>query len=49
MVEPEMFWSKMPTKRSETFRHLPMESAGCANEVNEATILWAHDRSVPLR
>jgi len=28
MVEPEQFWSKMPTKRSETYRHLPMEAAG---------------------
>jgi len=49
MVEPEQFWSKMPTKRSETYRHLPLEAAGCANEVNEAVLLRAHDRTVPLR
>jgi len=48
-VEPEKYWDQMPTKRSESFRHLPMEAAGCANEVNEATILRAHDRTVPLR
>jgi len=49
MTEPDTYWKLMPSKRADTFRHLPLEHVGGQNEVNEAAIIRAHDRSVPLR
>ena len=49
MAEEETYWSKMPLKRKETFRHLPLEQDGADGAVNENVIKRAHDRSLPLR
>jgi len=49
MAEPEVFWSMVPSKRSDTFRHIPLEHSGCQNEIHDAAIIRAHDRTAPLR
>ena len=49
MVEDAVFWDKMPLKRKDTFRHLPLEQEGAEGNVNENVITQAHDRSLPLR
>ena len=48
MVEDESFWGRMPLKRKETYRHLPLEQDGADGAVNENVITRAHDRSLPL-
>jgi hypothetical protein len=49
VVEIGDYWDRMPLKRVSTFRHLPLEHAGAANDVNECVITRAHDRTLPLR
>jgi len=49
MAEPDTYWKMIPVKRPDTFRQLPLEHAGCQNEVNEAVVIRVHDRSHPLR
>ena len=49
MAEEESYWAKMPLKRKETYRHLPLEQDGADGAVNENVITRAHDRSLPLR
>ena len=49
MVEPDGYWSRVPLRRKETFRHLPLEQDGCEGLINENVITRAHDRSLPLR
>lgn len=49
IVEVDKFWSKMPVKRMETYRHLPLEFTGAGSSVNESTITRVHDRTIPLR
>jgi len=49
VTEPDSYWDKMPKKRAETYRHLPLDHAGCASDINEAAIVRAHDRAMPLR
>ena len=49
VVELSEFWHLMPTKRSPTFRHLPLEHAGLASQINECVLTRAHDRTLPLR
>jgi len=43
------YWQQMPLKRTPTFRHLPLEHAGLASQVNECVLTRAHDRTLPLR
>jgi len=49
MAEPDTYWQRIPSKRAETYRHLPLEHAGCLNEINESAVIRAHDRTSPLR
>ena len=49
MAEEEDHWKRVPLKRKETFRHLPLEQDGADGQVNENVITRAHDRSLPLR
>jgi hypothetical protein len=49
VVEPGEYWDKMPLKRCPTFRHIALEHAGLAHQVNECVITRAHDRTLPLR
>jgi len=49
VVEPGEYWEQMPLKRGPTFRHLALEHAGLAHQVNECVITRAHDRTLPLR
>ena len=49
MAEEETFWKRMPLKRKETYRHLPLEQDGADGQINENVITRAHDRSLPLR
>ena len=49
MVEDTEFWERMPAKRKETFRHLPLEQEGAEGVINESVITRAHDRALPLR
>lgn len=49
VVELEKYWAKMPVKRMDTYRHLPLEFTGAGSSVNENTITRAHDRTIPLR
>ena len=49
MVEEDKFWDRVPLRRKETFRHLPLEHDGAEGVVNESVITRTHDRSLPLR
>ena len=49
VVEVPDYWDLVPLKRTHTYRHLPLEHAGAANDINERTITRAHDRTMPLR
>ena len=49
MVEEDKYWERMPLRRKETFRHLPLEHDGAEGVVNENVVTRAHDRSLPLR
>ena len=49
MAEEEDHWKRVPLKRKEMFRHLPLEQDGADGQVNENVITRAHDRSLPLR
>ena len=49
VVEDTEFWERMPAKRKETFRHLPLEQEGAEGVINESVIMRAHDRALPLR
>ena len=49
MVEDSEFWDRMPVRRRETYRHLPLEQEGAEGFVNENVITRAHDRALPLR
>jgi hypothetical protein len=49
MVEVDRWWDGMPSKRTDTFRHLPLEHVGAAACVNDCVINRAHDRTLPLR
>ena len=49
VVEDAEFWKRMPLKRKDTYRHLPMEQEGAEGCINENVITRAHDRSLPLR
>ena len=49
VVEDTEFWERMPTKRKETFRHLPLEQEVAEGIINESVITRAHDRALPLR
>ena len=49
VVELTDYWKAVPLRHANTFRHLPLEHAGAANEVNECVIARAHDRTLPLR
>ena len=49
VVEAEKYWSDMPLKRKEPYRHLALEGDGAEGVVNESVIMRAHDRSLPLR
>jgi len=42
------FWHKVPIKRKNTYRRLPLEHGGAANLISEHTIVRSHDRSLPL-
>jgi len=48
-VEADQYWSRMPLRRKETYRHLALEQDGADNKVNENVITRAHDRTLPLR
>ena len=48
-VEAEQFWSRMPLKRKDMYRHLALEQDGADNKINENVVTRAHDRSLPLR
>ena len=49
VVEDGEFWERMPTKRREMYRHLPLEQEGAEGIINESVITRAHDRALPLR
>ena len=49
VVEPGEFWEQMPVKRCPTYRHLALEHAGLAHQINECVLTRAHDRALPLR
>ena len=49
VVEDTEFWERMPTKRKETFWHLPLEQEGAEGIINESVITRAHDCALPLR
>jgi hypothetical protein len=49
MQEIEKGWHDMPTKRADTYRHLPLEHAGAGATVNDCVITRSHDRSLPLK
>ena len=49
MVEEDKFWDRVPLRRKETFRHLPLERDGAEGAINENVITRAHDRALPLR
>ena len=49
MAEEDTYWSRVPLKRKDTYRHLPLEQDGADGQVNENVITRAHDRSLPLR
>ena len=49
MAEEDTYWTKIPLKRKETYRHLPLEQDGADGQVNENVITRAHDRLLPLR
>ena len=49
MVEEEKYWGRVPLRRKETFRHLPLEQDGAEGVVNENVVTRAHDRALPLR
>jgi len=49
ITEVPDYWQHMPLKRTPTYRHLPLEHAGLASQINECVLTRAHDRSLPLR
>ena len=49
MAEEDSYWARVPLKRKDTYRHLPLEQDGADGQVNENVITRAHDRSLPLR
>jgi hypothetical protein len=49
MQELETWWPSMPSKRTETYRHLPLEHAGAGANVNDCVITRMHDRTLPLK
>ena len=49
ITELQDYWHLMPLKRTPTYRHIPLEHAGMANNVNECVLTRAHDRTLPLR
>ena len=49
VAELSEYWEKMPKKRMPTYRHLALEHAGLASQVNECVLTRAHDRTMPLR
>ena len=38
----------MPVRHTHIYRHLALEHSGAAGKISEATIVRAHDRSLPL-
>jgi len=48
-TELPSYWDRVPVRYTTTFRHLPLEHAGAANEVNDCVVARAHDRALPLR
>jgi hypothetical protein len=49
MQEIEKWWDCMPSKRADTYRHLPLEHAGASANVNDCVITRSHDRALPLK
>jgi hypothetical protein len=49
MAELDRWWGGMPAKRTDTYRHLPLEHAGACASVNDCVIARAHDRTLPLK
>jgi hypothetical protein len=46
-ADPKDYWYKVPTGKTEVFRHLPLQHVGVEN-MPEATIVKLHDRRVPV-
>jgi hypothetical protein len=46
-AEPRKYWKKVPTVKSQVYRHLPLQTVGIEN-VPEATVVKMHDRKVPI-
>jgi hypothetical protein len=49
MMEVDRWWENIPSKRVDTYRHIPLEHVGAAACVNDCVITRAHDRTLPLR
>ena len=48
LLEPKMWYQKVPVKREPIIRNLPLEACGGANQVSVQTIEDCHDRRVKL-
>jgi hypothetical protein len=46
--DPSAYWSEMPVKREEIYRHIKLNLYGAQGQVSEATIVRLHDRRVPV-
>ena len=46
-VEPAKYWKKVPTSKTEIFRHLPLQHLGVTG-VAETTVVKLHNRKVPI-
>jgi hypothetical protein len=47
-VEPKKYWKKIPTKRDQLFRHIPLGHYGIEGQVSEVTLVRLHDKKVPV-
>lgn len=48
VVEPKVFWHRVPVKLRNTYRRLALEHIGATNLISEHAIARSHDRSLPL-